>query len=228
MLRNALMMDFAAARRTMVDGQVRTSDVTDLRIIAAMLDVPRERFVPVSRAGLAYADFDIPVTEANARAPARHLLKPMVLAKLIQAADIGQRDLVLDVGCASGYSSAIIARLAGSVIALEEDGGLAETAAANLKALGVGNVTVAVGPLVDGWPGGAPYDVVLLNGATEITPKALLGQLKPGGRLVGVFGRSPAGKAMLYRAGAEARGRPIFDAAAPLLPGFVAPPEFVF
>jgi protein-L-isoaspartate(D-aspartate) O-methyltransferase len=90
-------------------------------------------------------------------------------------------------------------------------------------------VTVATGPLVAGWPGGAPYDVVVLNGATEITPKAILGQLKPGGRLVGILGRPPASKAMLYRAtGAEASGRPIFDAAAPLLPGFVAPPEFVF
>jgi protein-L-isoaspartate(D-aspartate) O-methyltransferase len=226
---NALMMDFAAARRTMVDGQVRTSDVSDLRIIDAMLDVPRERFVPVFKAGLAYADFDIPVTESRPDAPARHLLKPMVLAKLIQAAGIGERDIVLDVGCASGYSSAVLARLAGPVIALEEDEELAEVAGANLKALGAGNVTVAMGPLVAGWPGGAPYDVVLLNGATEITPKALLQQLKPGGRLLGIFGRSPAGKAMRYRAtGAEVSGRPIFDAAAPLLPGFVAPPEFVF
>jgi protein-L-isoaspartate(D-aspartate) O-methyltransferase len=223
------MMDFAAARRMMVDGQVRTSNVTDLRIIAAMLDVPRERFVPLSKAGLAYADFDIPVTEAKPPASPRYLLKPMTLAKLIQAADIGERDVVLDVGCASGYSSAVIARVAGSVMALEEDAQLAEAAAANLKALGAGNVTVVTGPLIAGWPTAAPYDVVLLNGATEIIPKALLRQLKPAGRLLAILGRSPAAKAMLYRTtGAEFSGRPIFDAAAPLLPGFVAPPEFVF
>jgi protein-L-isoaspartate(D-aspartate) O-methyltransferase len=223
------MMDFTAARRMMVDGQVRTSDVTDLRVIAAMLDVPRERFVPESKAGLAYADFDIAVTEPKPPGSARHLLKPMVLAKLIQAAEIGERDRVLDVGCATGYSAAILARLAGSVIALEEEAGLAQRAAANLKALGASNVTVVTGPLVAGWPPTAPYDVVLLNGSTEIAPEGLLAQLKPGGRLLGIFGRSPAGKAMLYRStGAEVSSRPIFDAAAPLLPGFVAPPQFVF
>src|SRR5437016_5028446 len=133
--RNALMMDFAAVRRMMVDGQVRTSDVNDLRVIGAMLEVPRERFVPKSKAALAYADLDIRVCEAKPPALARHLLKPMVLAKLIQAADIGERDRVLDVGCASGYSSAVLARLAGSVIALEEHSELAQAAAENLKEL---------------------------------------------------------------------------------------------
>src|SRR5262252_6484842 len=211
---NALMMDFAAARRMMVDGQVRTSDVNDPRIIAAMLEVPRERFVPQPKAALAYADLDIPVSEAKSPALVRRLLKPMVLAKLVQAADIGEGERVLDVGCASGYSSAVLARLAGSVIALEEDRELAQAAAESLKALEVPNVTVVSGPLVAGWPAAAPYDVVLINGATEITPKALLAQLKPGGRFLGIFGRSPAGKAMLYRAiGAEVSGRPIFDAA---------------
>ena len=223
------MMDFAAARRMMVDGQVRTSDVNDPRIIAAMLEVPRERFVPQPKAALAYADLDIPVSEAKPPAFPRHLLKPMVLAKLVQAADIGEGERVLDVGCASGYSSAILAHLAGTVIALEGDCELVQAAAENLKALELPNVTVVSGPLVAGWPAAAPYDVVLLNGATEIAPKALLAQLKPGGRLLGIFGRSPGGKAMFYRAiGAEVSGRPIFDAVAPLLPGFVAPPEFVF
>ena len=222
-------MDFAAARRMMVDGQVRTSDVTDRRVIAAMLELPRERFVPERMAGLAYLDFDIPVTQAKPGALARHLLKPMVLARLVQAAEIGERDRVLDVGCAAGYSSALLGRLAGSVIALEEDPGLAQLAAANLQAVGAHNVTVATGPLTAGWPLAAPYDVIVLNGASEIALKALSGQLKPGGRLVGIAGRSPAGKAMLYRAvGQDVSGRPIFDAAAPLLPGFVAPPAFVF
>ena len=107
------MTDFAAARRMMVDGQVRTSDVSDLRIIAAMLELPRERFVPESKAALAYLDADVPVTEAQAGKPARRLLKPMVLAKLVQAAAVQASDHVLDVGCARGYSSALLARLAG-------------------------------------------------------------------------------------------------------------------
>ena len=115
------MIDFVAARRMMVDGQVRTSDVTDLRLIAAMLDVARERFVPQAKAALAYLDIDLPAMEGEAGAPVRCLVKPMVLAKLIQAAEIGAGDHVLDVGCGTGYSSAILARLAGSVVALEQE-----------------------------------------------------------------------------------------------------------
>jgi protein-L-isoaspartate(D-aspartate) O-methyltransferase len=213
----------------MVDSQVRTSDVTDSRLIAAMLAVPRERFLPPELADLAYLDRDIPATVAEPGKPARRLLKPMVLAKLLAAAEIAPDDHVLDVGCASGYSSAVLARLGHSVVALEEDATLAELARANLHALGVSGAVVARGPLADGWPPQAPYDVVVLNGASEIAPKALLRQLKPGGRLVGVLGRGPAGKAMLYRSiGGDCGGRPIFDAAAPLLPGFAAPPTFVF
>jgi protein-L-isoaspartate(D-aspartate) O-methyltransferase len=223
------MLDFVAARRMMVDSQVRTSDVTDLRLIAAMLAVPRERFLAAEQADLAYLDCDIPVTAAPAGKPTRRLLKPMVLAKLIQAAAIANSDHVLDVGCATGYSSAVLARLAHSVVALEQDAALAELARDNLQALGVGPVQVVTGSLADGWQPQAPYDVILLNGASEVAPKALLRQLKPGGRLVGVLGRGPAGKAMLYRSiGGECGGRPIFDATAPLLPGFTAPAAFVF
>ena len=223
------MTDFAAVRRMMVDGQVRTSDVTDPRIIAAMLELPRERFVPQSKADLAYLDFDVPVTEAAGGKPARRLLKPMVLAKMVQAAAVGASDHVLDVGCASGYSSALLGRLARSVIALEEEEALVRLARDNLKAIGADNVTVVAGPLTQGWQGGAPYDVIFLNGATEIVPHALTRQLKAGGRLVAVMGCTPTGQAILYRAvGGEVSGWPIFDAAAPLLPGFAAPPEFVF
>jgi len=223
------MIDFAAARRIMVDSQVRTNDVTDSRLIAAMLAVPRERFVPAERADLAYVDFDVPVTAAEPGKPARRLLKPMVLAKLLQAAEIADGDHVLDVGCATGYSAAVLARLAHSVVALEQETGLAELARGNLRALGLGQAQVVNGPLADGWPPQAPYDVIVLNGASEIAPKALLRQLKPGGRLVGVLSRGPAGKAMLYCSiGGECAGRRIFDAAAPLLPGFAAPPAFVF
>jgi protein-L-isoaspartate(D-aspartate) O-methyltransferase len=223
------MTDFAAARRMMVDGQVRTSDVTDPRIIAAMLELPRERFVPAAYADLAYLDFDVPVTQAERGKSARRLLKPMVLAKLVQAAAVEAGDHVLDVGCASGYSSALLARLARSVIALEEEETLVRLTGENLKAVGADNVTVVAGPLTQGWQGGAPYDVIVLNGATEIAPHGLTRQLKAGGRLVAVLSRAPTGQAMVYRSvGGDVSGWPIFDAAAPLLPGFAAPPAFVF
>ena len=223
------MIDFVAARRIMVDSQVRTSDVTDPRLIAAMLAVPREGFLPAEQADLAYLDFDVPATAAQAGKPTRRLLKPMVLAKLIQAAGITDSDHVLDVGCAAGYSSAVLARLAHGVVALEQDPALADLARDNLRALGVSQVQVVTGLLADGWQPQAPYDVIVLNGASEVVPKALLLQLKPGARLVGVLGRGPASKAMLYCSiGGECGGRPIFDATAPLLPGFAAPAAFVF
>jgi protein-L-isoaspartate(D-aspartate) O-methyltransferase len=226
---NPAMMDFAAARRMMVDGQVRTSDVTDLRIIAAMLELPRERFVPDTQAGLAYLDLDVPAVRAAPGEPARRLLKPMVLSKMVQAAAIKAGDRVLDVGCATGYSSALLARLAHDVVALEEDPALAKLAGDNLKAVSASNATVVAGPLVEGYPPKAPYDVVFVNGASEIVPQKLCAQLKDGGRLLVVLGRAPNGKAMVYRSVAgDVSGWPIFDAAAPLLPGFAAPPAFVF
>jgi protein-L-isoaspartate(D-aspartate) O-methyltransferase len=221
------MPDFAALRRTMVEGQVRTSDVTDLRLISAMQELPRERFVPQNKVELAYLDLDIPVGEAGR--PVRRLLKPMVLAKLVQAADIAEADRVLDIGCATGYSSALLGRLAGAVVALEEDASLAQIASRTLAALGAVNVTVATGPLTVGWASGGPYDVIMMEGATEVVPMGLHEQLKDGGRLVCVLGRGPEGKAMLFRSlEGELRGRSIFDAAAPMLPGFAKTAEFVF
>jgi protein-L-isoaspartate(D-aspartate) O-methyltransferase len=223
--RGLAMVDFAQARRTMVDCQIRTSDVTDLRVLAALLAVERERFVPAARKPIAYLDRDVAVNES----PPRALLKPMVLGKLLQAAAIAETDRVLDVGCATGYSSAVLGKLATSVVALEEDAPLAARATETLASCGAGNVTVASGPLVAGWPTGAPYDVILLQGASEIAPDALLGQLKDGGRLLGVIGSGPMGKATIYRMAAKhASPQPLFDAAAPLLPGFVKPPAFVF
>jgi protein-L-isoaspartate(D-aspartate) O-methyltransferase len=217
------MTDFAQARRMMVDGQIRTSDVTDLRVLAAFDEVPRERFVPPHRQALAYLDLDVPLEGAGG---ARRLLKPMVLAKLIQAADVRAGDRVLDVACGTGYSSAILARLAAAVIALEEDAALADAAVATLAA---DNVKVVGGPLSAGWPRAAPYDVILLNGSAEIVPQALLDQLADGGRLVGVVGRAPIGKGTVYRrSGAHVSAHPEFDAVAPLLPGFAKPPAFVF
>ena len=217
------MFDTATARRMMVDGQVRIADVTDLALLDAMAELPRERFVPAAVAGLAYLDSDVPIAKGRA------LIKPMVLAKLIQAARVGHGDRVLDVACGTGYSSAVLSRLAGSVIALEEDADLAAQAKAALAAVGAAGVEVVVGPLTAGWAAAGPYDVILFNGTTEIVPEAFASQLKPNGRLLCIFGRSAAGKAMVYRL-SEGRlaGRPIFDAAAPLLPGFAAVPAFVF
>jgi protein-L-isoaspartate(D-aspartate) O-methyltransferase len=210
------MVDYAQARRMMVDGQVRTADVTDLRIIAAMLEVPRERFAP-GREAIAYLDVDLPVSGGRA------LLKPMVFAKLVQAAEIGPNDTVLDVGCATGYSAAVLARLARHVVALDED-----TSAAQMLA-GVANVTVAAGALAAGWEKAAPYHVIMVEGSAEVVPAKLFGQLKEGGRLLAVVGAMPMGKATIYRMSAgHVSAHELFDAAAPALPGFAKPPAFVF
>jgi protein-L-isoaspartate(D-aspartate) O-methyltransferase len=218
------MVDYAQARRTMVDCQVRPSDVTDLRIIAALLDVPREQFVAPSRRAIAYLDLDLPVADGSPRA----LLKPMVFAKLLQAAEIRETDRVLDVGCTTGYSAAVLAKLAGNVVALEEDPALARSAADNLAALGA-HVAVAGGPLNAGWLQDAPYDAILVEGASEVRPDRLLAQLKDGGRLVAVIGSAPFGKATLYRkVSGQITALALFDAAAPLLPGFAKTPAFVF
>jgi protein-L-isoaspartate(D-aspartate) O-methyltransferase len=218
------MFDTAAARRMMVDCQVRTADVTNLDLIGAMLDVPRELFMPKGLTDRAYLDSDI------ALGPGRVLLKPMVLAKLIQAGQIGPSDHVLDVGCGTGYSSAILARLAGSVVALEQDTGLASAAKQALSAAGAtSNVTVVTGPLIAGWSAAGPYDFIVLNGASEIAPESYAGQLKPSGRLACIYKPGPAGKAMIYRlVESHLLGRPIFEASAPVLPGFAAPEAFVF
>jgi protein-L-isoaspartate(D-aspartate) O-methyltransferase len=215
------MDDFAAARRNMVDCQVRTQDVTDLRVIDAFLQVPRERFVPPGKQGLAYVDYEVPLGEG---AKARRLLKPVVLAKLIQAAGPRSTDRVLDIAGGSGYSAAVWAKLAGEVTALEEDAALARTAQKNLGDA----VTVATGALTAGWVAAAPYDIILLNGACEVIPPAVFQQLKEGGRLLCVMGAAP-GKATLYlRDGDNFSSRALFDAAAPLLPGFARAPAFVF
>ena len=153
-------MDFAAMRRKMVDNQVRPNGVTDLRLVAAMLEIQRERFVPADKAALAYLDGDLMIAEGGAGRAARFLLAPMVLARLIQMADFGDTDRVLDVACGTGYSSAVLARLAGSVVALEEDGDLADKAVRLLARSKIDNAEVVRGPLTDGWPAKAPYDAI--------------------------------------------------------------------
>jgi len=217
------MFDAAAARRYMVDGQIRTADVTNPNLIAAMEAVPRELFVAPAMASQAYRDGDLSLGKGRA------LLRPIVLGKLLQGAMVVAGDRVLDVGCGTGYSSAVLAHMGATVVALEEDADLARRAEAALAAAGAGQVKVVSGPLTAGWPQAAPYDLILLDGATEVTPEALGRQLSSTGRLAAVFGRGPAAKAMIYRLiEGELVGRPIFDAAAPLLPGFAAPPAFVF
>lgn len=223
------MFDFAAARETMVDTQLRPSDVTDFRILTAFLEVPREKFVPSERASLAYADRDIPAARPADGQAVRSLMAPMVLAKLLQAVRIAPDDLVLVIGCATGYSAAIVSHLASAVVALEEDPVLAKAANERLAEIAVTNVEVVTGPLTAGWPSEGPYDVILVDGGVEILPKPILAQMKDGGRLAAVTIDGPVGKGMIYRAtGSNVTGQPYFDALAPLLPGFARPPEFVF
>lgn len=221
------MIDFAAARRMMVDGQVRTADVTDLRLLSAMLELPRERFFSDDKASLAYLDLDLPVNAPGQ--PARHLLKPMVLAKLIQAAAIAETDRVLDIGCNSGYSTVLLAHLAGFVVGLEEDLGLARQASDALSWASLPNAVIVTGALARGCAGEGPYDVIVLQGSAEVVPVALFDQLKNGGRLLCVLGRGSTGQAMLYRRiEGDLSGRAVFDASAAPLPGFAKPQAFVF
>ena len=222
------MFDAAAARRLMVDGQIRTADVTNPNLIAAMQAIPREQFVPAAMADQAYRDGDVSLGQGRA------LLRPIVLGKLIQGADVRPGDQVLVIGCGTGYSAAVLAHMGAAVVALEEDADLARRAeialAGTLAGMGAAQVTVVRAPLTAGWPAAAPYDLILVDGAIEVAPDDALGrQLKPNGRLAAVFGRGPATKAMIYRPiEGHLVGRPIFDAAAPLLPGFAAPQAFVF
>jgi protein-L-isoaspartate(D-aspartate) O-methyltransferase len=219
------MSGFATARQKMVDGQVRPSDVTDIRILDAMLAVPREAFVPGNKQALAYLDLDLDVGEGGSAG--RFLIKPAVLAKMLQAADIKETDRVLVVGCATGYAAAVIARFVGPLVtATESDPALATKA----KALLAGEkAIVRTAAAADGDPADAPYDVIVLNGATEVVPERLYGQLRDGGRLVGVFAASQPARAMLVtRSHGDFGHRTLFDAAAPVLPGMERVPAFVF
>jgi protein-L-isoaspartate(D-aspartate) O-methyltransferase len=221
------MSDFSTARQKMVDGQVRPSDVTDLRILDAMLEVPREAFVPESQRALAYLDLDLDISEAGAAK--RFLIKPAVIARMLQAAEISEADNVLVVGCPSGYTAAVVARLAARVTATESDGSLAAQASDVLAKLGFGNVTVRSAAAADGDEVNAPYDVIVLAGATEVVPDRLYRQLRDGGRLVGVFAMSRPPRAMIVtHSHADFGDRALFDAVAPVLPGLERPPAFVF
>jgi protein-L-isoaspartate(D-aspartate) O-methyltransferase len=221
------MSDFSTARQKMVDGQVRPSDVTDIRIIDAMLAIPREAFVPQAQRSLAYLDLDIDVSESGS--VKRFLLRPAVTAKMLQAAGIGETDEVLVVGCASGYLAALAGSLGRRVTATECDPALAAKAKSALAALALGNVTVKTAAVPDGDSVDAPFDVILLNGATEIAPENLYRQLKEGGRLLGSFALAGPQRAMVVTASHGDFGhRALFDTAIPVLPGLERPAAFVF
>jgi len=218
------MIDHAIARQNMVESQIRPNSVTDRRIINAMADVPRELFLPTENRPIAYMDEEVEF------APGRYLMEPRVFARMVQLADISDGDLVLDIGCGYGYSTSILARLAGTVVAVEDDESLANEASELLAAQGVDNVAVIAGPLNAGLAGEGPYDVIVINGEVSAVPMALLGQLKDGGRLVAVIASRGIGRASVYqRSGDTFSDRIGFDAAAAGLPGFeAADPGFVF
>jgi protein-L-isoaspartate(D-aspartate) O-methyltransferase len=217
------MTDFAAARRAMVDCQVRPSDVTRYAIIEAMLWAPRELFVPQARREVAYAGAEVEL------APGRVLLEPRTLAKMIEAAQIGAHDLVLDLAPGSGYSTAVIARMAEAVIAIEPDPDLLDWAQRLLAELEVDNAVVSAGEPAAGDPAHGPFDVIFINGAVDQVPEALASQLKEGGRLVALFRDGAVSKCcVVTRVGAGMSRRFVFDASGPLLSGFEKTAEFVF
>jgi protein-L-isoaspartate(D-aspartate) O-methyltransferase len=217
------MIDYAAAREAMVDRQVRTADVTRYPIIAAMLAVPREDFLPTALRPVASLGEHVPL------APGRVLLDPRVFAKLIEALEPGPGDLVLDVGCGFGYSAAVLARMAEAVVALESDPVMAAEAEALLAAHGVDNAVVQQGPLDEGVAEHGPFDAVILEGAVETLPRAIEAQLKVGGRIAAIFAEGTAGQARLgLRTPQGISWRRIFDATAPVLPGFAATKAFEF
>ncbi len=220
-------MDFEAARVKMVDNQVRTTDVTSHSVLTAFLTVPREAFVPEKAKVLAYIDNDIEIAPAAAGNPGRFLMEASPLAKLLQLAAITKDDTVLEVGAGTGYTSALLSLIAGSVVALEADETLASEAMANLA--GYANVQIATGPLEKGNSAGAPYDLIFINGSVEEVPAALLGQLQDGGRLVVVQGYGNAARAKVFVSERGAISENVFfNASVKPLPGFAKAREFVF
>ncbi|MEQ8825113.1 MAG: protein-L-isoaspartate O-methyltransferase [Filomicrobium sp.] len=223
------MTDIANQRLNMVESQVRPSDVTDRRILRAMSEIPREAFVPESHKQMAYMDELIPLTKSEQGSEPRALLAPRTLAKLIQLAEVSASDVVLDVGCGSGYSAALLGKLAETVVALEKDASLAETATKALQELSLDNVAVVTGELPEGYSDEGPYDAIFVGGRVEEIPAGLLDQLKDGGRLVAISGPSMYARAVLWqRVGANFDEKEYFEAGAPILPGFAKAAEFIF
>ena len=223
------MSNFKAEREIMIESQIRPNAVTQTELLAAMLETPRELFVPPSQRGLAYIDGSLRVEAAREGQPPRYLLSPMVFAKLAQLAGIKPSDKVLDVGAATAYSTAILARLARQVVALECDAGLAAVAKDALLGQGIENAEVATAKLQDGFPSQAPFDVIFFNGRLAADPENLFSQLSEGGRIVAIMGGQVAAKACLLRKiDSQIQRVTAFDATAPLLPGFEMKQAFAF
>ena len=219
------MADAALQRKNMVESQVRPSDVTDRRIIRAMLDVPRDVFLPENKRVLAYSDADISLDGAGGRA----LLAPRTLAKLLQLARLDANDRVLVIGCGCGYTAAVLSKLSATVVALECDTDLAAQARVSLKATGCRNVQIAAGSLQNGWPDQGPYDAILFDGAVGTLPEGFFTQLEDGGRIVAIVSDGTMGEATVWlKQGNVVSASPGFDASAPLLPGFEPCQTFVF
>jgi protein-L-isoaspartate(D-aspartate) O-methyltransferase len=221
------MTDFALARRNMIDGQLRPNRVTNIPILAAIADLPRERFLPAGLQSVAYADDDVPLGNG------RYLMEPMILARLIQTLQPQPGDKALVVASGAGYGTALLARLVKSVVALEADAALAGSAEQTIKALGITNVQHVTGKMETGVPAAdGPYDVILIEGAVQHVPPAIVDQLAEGGRLGTVIAAPSAGvlglAQLIVKEGGVAAGRPIFDAGTPALPGFAPPPRFTF
>jgi len=221
--------DFTLQRIKMIDGQLRTTDVTDSQLLTAMGTLPREEFVPSRRRALSYIDEDIEVAEARDGQLARFIMEASPFAKLVQLARVRPGDFVLDVGCTTGYSSAVLSKLAGSVIALESDPDLEARATDILSRLGCDNVAVVGGKLADGCAEQGPFDLIILEGAVDYVPDTLLAQLKDGGRLVAVIGHGNAGRATLFiKEGDVISSHAAFNAAIKPLPEFIREPSFEF
>lgn len=216
------MSDYAARRTMMVDTQVRPSDVTKFPIIDAMLAVPREVFVPQGMREAAY------MGENLSLGGGRVMLEPRTLAKMLDALDVKPSDVILDLGCGFGYSTAVLARLAEFVVAVEDDPARVEEAQTILSENGVDNAAVMQGPLAEGAARSGPYDVIMVQGAVEQVPDALIVQLRDGGRIGCIFAEGALG---VVRVGHKTDGRLhwrfSFNAGAPVLPGFARADVFV-
>jgi len=217
------MFDFSAAREQMVECQIRTADVTDYSVLSAFRNIPRELFVPKSASALAYSDTNINL-DSN-----RVMLAPRTLAKMIQAAEVEPTDIVLDIACGRGYSSAILARLAETVVALEEDAETVDKATAALSDSGADNAVVVQGDIKVGASEHGPFDVIFVNGAVETVPQNWFSQLAENGRLVLIEEMDGVGRAVIYsKNGAGIGHRVIFDASAPILNGMEREKAFAF
>lgn len=218
------MTDFAQARRAMVNSQVRINDVTDYRIQDAMAELPREKFVPRSRQAKAYGDAEVEIGEG------RFLLCPRDLAKLVQAADIKSTDLVLDIACGRGYTTALLSRLAETVVGIDADAEMVARASERLNEVRADNAVVIKGDPRAGVPDQGPFDVIVIAGAVDEVPQALFDQLAEGGRLVTFVRNGPVGRATVFTRGqGGAIGeRVVFDGTPTLVPGFEKERDFVF